>query len=68
MKRKFSALFPLEDKLYAVAEDGSAWRLLGDPLAANWTRLPDLPERESPLEEEVGREATKPKTRGLSMK
>jgi hypothetical protein len=56
VKRRFAQLAPHEDKLYAIADDGSAWRLLGDPLNASWTKLPDLPhaEREpalSPLPE-----------------
>jgi hypothetical protein len=58
VKRRFTQLFAHEDKLYALADDGSAWRLLGDPLAGDWSQLPDLPEQFV--------EPSKPKTRPLT--
>jgi hypothetical protein len=60
VKRKIVQL--LQDAgpvFYAVADDGSWWRLLGDPLSSSWTQMPDLPQPEEP-------EPFKPKVRSLA--
>ena len=60
MKRKILQLCPYEDKIFALADDGSWWRLLGDPLSASWSRMPDLPQPSGHQEPEL---EFKPKVR-----
>ena len=58
MKRKIVQLQVAVGSLfYAVADDGTWWRLLGDPLDSAWSRMPDLPDSL----EELERESPKPK-------
>jgi hypothetical protein len=62
MKRKIVQIFPTIEYTYAVADDGTCWRIL-DPLVNGWIQLPDLPQPQSPFEEEVKTEATKARVR-----
>ena len=62
MKRKIVQIFPTIEYTYAVADDGTCWRIL-DPLVNGWIQLPDLPQPQSSFEEELGKQEAKPRAR-----
>lgn len=43
MKRKIRQIQVTIEGTYAIADDGTWWRVI-DPLTTNWVQLPDLPD------------------------
>lgn len=48
VKRKIRQIQHTIEGTYAVADDGTWWRIL-DPLVNNWVQMPDLPDASNSL-------------------